>query len=302
MKKIGSMLFVFFLSIALLLSGCDAKSEVSSLESTSAAVSQTSRTSTENTTKPKQQELMKVHFIDVGQGDSIFIELPDKRSMLIDAGESKYGKTVVNTIKAAKKDRLDYVIATHPHSDHIGGMSEVIKSFEIGSVFMPEVSRTTTTYKNLLAAIQSKGLKINTAQAGVNIINTDNLKADILAPVKDNYKDLNDWSAVLKLTYGSTSFLFMGDATATSESDITGNVKADVLKAGYHGGRTATSDSFLTKVSPEYAVISVGKGNPYGHPTAEVLNKLTKANVKVYRTDLSETLVFTSDGKEITVN
>jgi len=327
MKKFSSMLLAFLLSVSLLISGCDgavdssspsnssASSEYSttgiSAQSKSTAQSsesgnnETALTSTNldsQKTSGTEEKLLKVYFIDVGQGDSIFIQFPDKRAMLIDAGEADFSQAVIKTIKEAREDTLDYVIATHPHSDHIGGMAEVIKSFKIGSIYMPKVSQTTKTFENLLTTIQSKGLKVNTAKAGVNILNTAGLKAEFLAPARDDYKDLNDWSAVLKLTYGSTSFLFAGDATATSEHDISGNLKADVLKIGHHGSKTSTSDSFLSKVSPKFAVISVGKGNSYGHPAAETLNKLKNANIQVFRTDLSGTVIFSSDGKKITVN
>ena len=327
MKKFSSMLLAFLLSVSLLISGCDGAVDSSSPSNSSASseysttgilaeskpTAQSSASGNSETALPTtgvdstitsgtEERLLKVYFIDVGQGDSIFIQLPDKRAMLIDAGEADFSQAVIKTIKEAREDTLDYVIATHPHSDHIGGMAEVIKSFKIGSIYMPKVSQTTKTFENLLTTIQSKGLKVNTAKAGVNILNAGDLKADILAPVRDDYKDLNDWSAVLKLTYGSTSFLFAGDATATSEKDITGNLKADVLKIGHHGSKTSTSDLMLSKVSPKYAVISVGKGNSYGHPAAETLDRLKNANVQVYRTDLSGTIVFSSDGKKITVN
>lgn len=317
MKQIKRLYSLFILSIFLLLAGCDPILDTSSNYETSSVVTGQSskseisntttgiipaKTSTGSTAAAQKKEILRVHFIDVGQGDSIFIELPDGRAMLIDAGEYNYSSKIRYAIEDAKEDTLDFVIATHPHSDHIGGMSEIIKNFKIGAIYMPKVSHTSQTYENLLVAIQKKGLKVNTAKAGVNIINNKNLKINILAPVKDKYNDLNDWSAVLKLTYGSTSFLFMGDATTTSEKEITANVKADVLKVGHHGSRYSTSDSFLAKISPKYAVISVGKENSYNHPTAELLNKLTRENIKVYRTDISGTIVFESDGKKITVN
>ena len=140
---------------------------------------------------------------------------------------------VINAINSANKNRLDFVIATHPHSDHIGGLSKVIETFEIGEIYMPTIERKSyKTYQALMSAIQKKGLKQKAAKAGVRILKANDLTLDILAPVKSNYSDINDWSVILKLTYGSTSFLFMADATARAEKDITADVKADVLKSG----------------------------------------------------------------------
>lgn len=311
------LLFSILLSFSLIFAGCVASNKdvssgertLTSLATSSSAINPTEEkgqnTLPADSTSPTTEaaaKLLKVHYIDVGQGDSIFIELPDKRSVLIDAGESDTSNTIISTIKAAKEDTLDYVVATHPHSDHIGGMNAVLKSFQVKSVYMPKVSHTTKTYETLLTTIQNMGLKVNTAKAGVTILSADNVTINVLAPVKDKYADLNDWSAVIKLTYGSTSFLFAGDATEVSEQEITGNLKTDVLKVGHHGSRYSTTDSFLSKASPKYAVISVGKDNSYGHPMAETLNKLKKANISVYRTDLSGTITFTSDGSKISVD
>jgi len=245
---------------------------------------------------------MKVNFIDVGQADSILIELPNKQTMLIDAGTNEAGATVVNYIKSLGYTKLDYVIGTHPHEDHIGGMDDVIKSFSIGKIYMPKATTTTQTYEDVLTTIQNKKLKISTAKSGVNIIKNTNLTADIIAPVKDSYQDLNNYSAVVKIAYGTTSFLFMGDAETESENQITANIKADVLKVGHHGSNSSTSTTFLKKVSPKYAVISVGKGNSYGHPADTTIAALKTAGATVYRTDLDGTIIVQSDGKNITVN
>lgn len=217
MKKFSSVLLAFLLTVSLLLSGCDGTSDssnssnssssseqsVTGILSESKSTAQSSATGNRETafittgpdipttsgTEKTEEKLLKVYFIDVGQGDSIFVQFPDQRAMLIDAGESDYSQAVIKTIRETKEDTLDFVIATHPHSDHIGGMAEVIKSFKIGSIYMPKISQTTKTFENLLSTIQSKGLKVNTAKAGVNILNTGGLKAEILAPVRDDYKD-----------------------------------------------------------------------------------------------------------------
>ncbi|MFB0919832.1 MAG: MBL fold metallo-hydrolase, partial [Oscillospiraceae bacterium] len=245
---------------------------------------------------------LTVHFLDVGQGDAEFIELPDGKTMLIDAGESEYGDTVVNYIKGLGYKKVDYLVATHPHADHIGGMTKVVQSFAIGAVYMPNTTTTTQTYSSLLTAIKSAGLTITAAKAGVNMFSANGLTADIIAPVGTSYDDLNNYSAVIKLSYKNNSFLFMGDAEELSENEITANVKADVLKVGHHGSNSSTGQDFLSKVAPKYAVISVGTGNDYGHPAQITLDKLSAIGAAIYRTDKDGTVIFKSDGTNITVN
>ncbi len=306
MKRAFSALLVILIPALVLSAGCNGLNGADSTPDMSASTSKTSEPSTSplqtTTTTAKERELLKIHFIDVGQGDAIFIELPDKRAVLIDGGETNMSSRVINAINAANKNRLDFVIATHPHSDHIGGLSKVIETFEIGEIYMPTIERKNyKSYQALMSAIQKKGLETKAAKAGVRILDSDALTLDILAPVKSNYADINDWSVILKLAYGSTSFLFMADATARAEKDITADVKADVLKVGFHGSRDSTSDDFLSRVAPKYAVISVGK-NPYGHPSSATINKLKNADIEVYRTDLDGTITFTSDGTDITAD
>lgn len=146
---------------------------------------------------------LTVSFIDVGQGDSTFIALPNGQTMLIDAGNPQDSGTVLNVIKKYGFSRLDYVVATHPHSDHIGGMAEVISAVDVGKLYMPKKSHTTKTFENLVNTIANKGLSINTAKAGVNILDEGSLRIDILSPVSDSYSDLNDYSAVVKMVYGT---------------------------------------------------------------------------------------------------
>lgn len=258
----------------------------------------TSNTSDENISS---SETLNVHFLDVGQADSIFIELPNKETMLIDAGNNADDKFVVNYIKNLHYNKIDYVVGTHPHEDHIGGLDTVINTFEIQNIYMPKVEHTTKTFEDILLAIKNKNLKIKTAKAGVNIIDNNDLKIDIIAPVNDDYEDLNNYSAVIKITYKDNSFLFMGDAEKISEEEITADVKADVIKIGHHGSYTSTSEEFLKRVSPTYAVISVGKGNDYGHPHEETIDLLNKYNIKVFRTDVSGTITIKSDGYKINV-
>lgn len=243
-----------------------------------------------------------VNFIDVGQADSIFIELPNNKTMLIDAGNNEDDETVINYIKNLNYDTINYVVGTHPHEDHIGGLDTVINTFNVENIYMPKIQHNTATFEDVLFAIQNKGLEINTAKAGTSILNIDNLNIDILAPVNDSYEELNNYSAVVKITYGNKSLLFTGDAESLSENEITADLKADILKLGHHGSDTSTSREFLSKVKPTYAVISVGKDNSYGHPSNDVLALLDEFNVNIFRTDEQGTIIARSDGNMISIN
>lgn len=255
------------------------------------------------TTSVKAGDKLKVSYIDVGQADSILIQIPNGKNVLIDAGNNGDATTIVNYLKAQNISRLDYVIATHSHEDHIGSMDTVIKTFDIGQVVMPKESSNTKTFRDLLTAISSKNLKPIEAKAGVKLDFGSEVSAELLAPNSTGYKDINDYSAVLRLVYGKNIFLFTGDAEAQSESEMLplgSQLKADVLKVGHHGSRTSSSAAFLKLVSPKYAVISVGKGNSYGHPTQEALSRLSGIGATIYRTDESGTIVCESDGVNIT--
>lgn len=247
------------------------------------------------------ETVLKVHYLDVGQGDSIFIELPNKKTMLIDASISEASETIIDYIEDLNYSKIDYLIATHPHSDHIGGMKDVVNNFNLCLIYMPKVVTTTKTYENLLQAISDKGMKIKTAKAGLNMIDENDLKVEVLAPNKDSYEDLNNYSIVLKITYKDRSFIFMGDAEKLSEDEITGNVESDVIKIGHHGSSSSSSAGFLKRVNPSLAVISVGENNDYNHPTETVLKRLQKNNIKVYRTDLNGNIILTTDGEKIKI-
>ena len=244
---------------------------------------------------------VRVHFLDVGQGDSIFIELTDGKSMLIDASTAEYCEGIADYIKDNGYSKIDYLVATHPHADHIGGMQDVVEQLEIGEIYMPKASSTTKTYKNLLKAIKAKGNKINTAKAGNTIYSDSSLGIDILAPNSDSYEEINDYSVVIKLVYGSKSFLFTGDAEKLSENEITADVSADVLKVGHHGSSTSSSDKFIKRVNPEYAVISCGEGNSYGHPHKETIKTLNKYDVEIFRTDTMGTIIAQTDGESLEI-
>ena len=246
-------------------------------------------------------ELLKVNFIDVGQGDSIFVELPNEETMLIDAGEINQSNRVISYIDNLGYNKIDYVVGTHPHTDHIGGVASVIKNYDIGSIYMPKKHSNSKTFINLLNTIKDKGLKINTAKAGVNIINKDNLNVDIIAPDKE-YSDSNNNSVVVKITYINRCFLFMGDAEVDSEKNITDNVECDVVKIGHHGSDTASSDTFVKKTKAKYAVISVGKGNIYKHPYESTIKKWESIGAEILRTDELGSIVISTNGSELSIN
>ena len=244
---------------------------------------------------------IKVHYIDVGEGDSIFIELPNDMTMLIDAGESNVSSYIAEYIRDLGYLKIDYLIGTHPHADHIGGMSYIINNFVIGKIYMPKAISTSKTYENLLNTIVDNNLKVTTAKVGVSILNIDNLRVDIIAPNSDNYSDLNNYSAVIKIVYKNKSFLFMGDAERVSEDEIKTDVSVDVIKVGHHGSDTSSSASFVKKVNAKYAIISVGADNEYNHPSEDVVSRFQSSGAKVYRTDLNGNIIVTSDGDTLEV-
>ncbi len=246
---------------------------------------------------------LSVHFIDVGQGDSILIQVGDE-NMLIDAGTNESGPVVTQYLTDLGISHLDWVIATHPHEDHIGGLDDVILQMDVGRVMMPSKEHTTQTFEDVLDAIESKNLTITLPEAGDTYPLGDG-KFTILGPVTDYGDDLNNWSIVLRLDYGDTSFLFTGDAESAAEADILDSglsVDADVLKVGHHGSDTSTSQDFLDAVSPDFAVISAGTDNDYGHPHQTTLDKLMAAQINLCRTDLQGTVVITSDGSDLDVS
>lgn len=244
---------------------------------------------------------LSVHYLDVGQGDSIFIELPNQKCMLIDAGENMYGKSITEYINNLGYTNIDYLVATHPHADHIGSMAYVVKHNNIGEIYMPKVTTTTKTYENLLTAIADKGLKVKSAKAGMNIIDDNDFSINILAPVTIDEDNLNNSSVILKITYKNDSFLFLGDAEKKELETVTADMSAEVLKVGHHGSRTSTTKALLEKVNPKYAVISLGKDNSYGHPHKSTLKLLDEFGVETYRTDENGTVVISTEGSGVII-
>ncbi|MBQ8288994.1 MAG: MBL fold metallo-hydrolase [Clostridia bacterium] len=251
---------------------------------------------------PADGKTLTVSFLDVGQGDSIFIELPDGDTMLIDASESHQAEGIIDYIEGRGHDTLDYVVATHPHADHIGGMAEVLQAFEVGEIWMPDADCDTKTYENLLETVEEKAIPLHVAAAGKTILSDESLNISLIAPCSDEYSDLNDYSAVISLTYGKTRFIFTGDAEAGSEAEILKSgvsLSADVLKMGHHGSSTSSSEAFVKAVSPKWGIISCGEGNSYGHPHKETLELVEALGIELLRTDLLGTIVMTSDGETV---
>ena len=244
---------------------------------------------------------LRIHYLDVGQGDSEFIELPSGKTILIDAANPDDGEKIGDYIHSLGYQKIDVLIATHPHADHIGGMEYIVNHFEIGKVYMPNAVSSTSTFTKLLNAIDKKNIETIEAKKGVKI--DDNLcDLEFLSPNRKEYKNLNNYSAVLKITYGNTSFLFMGDAEKEAEDEIKADVSADIIKIGHHGSSSSSGESFIKRVNPKFAVISCGLNNSYGHPHEETISLLNSLGVVVLRTDELGTIVAESGGEAVLVN
>ena len=223
--------------------------------------------------------------------------------MLIDCGEYQYLDTVTDYLRTRGVKKIDCLVATHPHSDHMGGMAGIVSSFDIGRVIMPPLEEyetpTAVYFEKFLDACADKGCTVDTAEIG-EVIELGDARAEIIAPAHTGYEELNNSSVSLMVTHGANSFLLTGDAEAVSENEMLLGGKlhhVNVYKAGHHGSSSSSSAAFLAAVRPDIAVISCGSGNPYGHPSASVLRKLRVYTDKIYRTDTEGTIVFESDGK-----
>lgn len=253
---------------------------------------------------PKEKEIaddaakLKVHFIDVGQGDSILLE-SNGEFVLVDAGEKESGSTVLDYIKSRNADSLKYVIATHPHSDHIGGLKKVINGIDCENFITVETDQQTSTWMNVLKAVDKNDVNYIDAVVG-DKYTFGEATFTILAPLSKNYSGYNNYSVVTMVQCGDIRFLLTGDAEKESEKEMIDageDLHADVLKCGHHGSSTSTSAAFLKAVSPSYAIISCGKYNDYGHPHKETLKKLKLLGCTYLRTDTLGTIVASTDGK-----
>lgn len=250
-------------------------------------------------------ENLQIHFIDVGQADSILIKQGSK-AMLIDSGEYETNDIVNNYLKKQQVSKLDYLVSSHPHSDHIGAMYTIIDNFEVDRLLVSNATHTTGVYRKFLESVNKKNLTKEIPKVG-DTFKFGEASFEIVGPINTiNYgENKNNYSLVIKLTFYNNTFLFTGDAEKESEDDMIkkkANLNCDLLKVGHHGSDSSTSEVFLKAVSPKYAVISDGKNNKYGFPDKKVLNLLKENDIEVYRTDESGTIVAISDGNNITFN
>lgn len=240
-----------------------------------------------------------VHFIDVGQADAIYISLPNDQDILIDAGNRADGATVVSYLRNQGVDDIELLIATHPHEDHIGGIPDVLGIYEVENIIDSGYSANTATFNTYFTAVQAEGAKY--AQAAYQTFTYGTATLKILTG-HEYWEDINNYSVVCRLDTGDVEFLFMGDAEAPVEENLYGDLSAEILKVGHHGSTSSSSDSFLARVKPKAAIIFVGTGNDYGHPSNEVLTRLQSAGTKIYRTDEQGTITVTTDGSTYSIN
>lgn len=246
--------------------------------------------------------IMEVHYIDVGQGDCTFIKCGNA-AMLIDAGDNYKGTQVQLYLKKQRITKLDYVIATHPDSDHIGGLDVIVYKYDCDTIIMPDIDKDSNSYRDLVAAMNSKSYKAIFPEIGEEYPLGEAVFT-IISPVKQ-YEDSNNSSVGILLKHGENKFLFTGDAEAEAEKDMVKgsiNIDCDVYKVGHHGSANASSEIFLNAINPSYAVISCGNDNSYGHPHSTVLNELKYREIKIFRTDKQGTIIATSDGISIKWN
>lgn len=243
---------------------------------------------------------LEVDFIDVGQADSILVSNKDE-TMLIDAGNNENGNDVVKFIKEKGITKINYLVGTHPHADHIGGLDDVINSdLEIENVYMPKIQTNTKTFEDVLDALKNKNLKVTAPEKG-DTFKIGDANCEVMTDSILDKENLNLSSIVVRLEFGDNSFLFMGDAETENEKTINWP-KTNLLKVGHHGSNTSSSQNFLNQVKPEYAIIMAGKDNSYGLPKQKILDRLNEIGAKIYRTDELGTITAISDGKTIEVN
>ena len=248
---------------------------------------------------------LTVYFIDVGQGDCILVNV-NGYNLLIDSGPSSARKSLLGYLDKLSISKFDYVIATHPHEDHIGNMDAIIRKYHIGKFLAPKVTASTLTFENMVTALNDKNLKISVISTGSNSINLGKETSIMFytLPNLNTDDELNLYSPIIKLTYKNISFLFTGDEELKNEEFLIKNeinLRSHILKIGHHGSSSSTCEAFLNSVNPKVAIISVGSNNKYGHPAASTLNLLKNYHIKVYRTDLLGNIILKSDGSSFSV-
>lgn len=258
------------------------------------------------TYSPKNINNINVHFIDVGQGDAILIQVNNK-NIIIDSGPKDNEINFFSYLDSLKIKRIDYIIATHPHEDHIGNMAKLIKKYDIDYFYAPKIIHSSKSFEKMVEALIEKNKKINVLKAGIKSIDLgDDSLLTVISPNKDYYGDnLNLYSPIIKLQYKEISFLFTGDAEEEIEKEVIllgSDISADVLKIGHHGSSTSTSEVFLNNVNPTISVISVGENNEYNHPSDKVLSLLKNQSSLIFRTDINGTIIVSSNGTTLSVN
>ena len=260
----------------------------------------TTKPAVNNSTSLRPGPKLKAHFIDVGQADSILLECEGSYA-LIDAGYPQSGKIVVDYLKELGVSRLDLVVGTHPHGDHIGGLPKVLKEFKADNIWSGPITYYNNTVYDFLNAAKAQNEEVQYVKPGTTF-QLGGATIEVLGPVKDNYEDINDLSLVLMVTYGNIKYLLTGDMESVAEKDLVNSgvdLKADLLKVGHHGSYSSSSYVFLREVLPTYGVIMCGRNNDYGHPHDAALGRLQNADVSIYRVDQMGTVIATTDGRGI---
>lgn len=247
---------------------------------------------------------IEISYLDVGQGDATYIRVNDL-DILIDAGPKSDSDKLMKQLEEKNIDDFEIVIATHPHEDHIGGMTKVFEKYDVKSFYMPKVTNTTKTFENMMKAVSNEGLKVKLIKEGTSIDIGEGAKFEAYSPTKDTYDNFNDYSPIMKLTYGNKSFIFTGDAEKDVEKEVvkkySNELKADVIKFGHHGSSTSSTKEFVEAISPQYGIISCGVDNSYGHPHREILDIIKNMGIESYRTDKQGQITITSDGDTINI-
>lgn len=296
MKKLKQWLLLFCLALGL--TGCGNAGEILDEVIQSGILDEYLQPENVQKIEVPEGEL-EVHFIDVGQADCALLA-SGGHFMLIDGGNNDDADRILTYLQNAGVKKLDIVVGTHPHEDHIGSLDAAIETFEVGAVYMPEVSADTETYRDVLKAVKGKGLQVQHPAPG-DVLDFNGLPVEIFGPVKE-YSNLNNNSIVLRVSVGETEFLFTGDAETEAEFDILDqgfDISADVLKVSHHGSSGSSVEEFLAYTDADYAVISVGIGNSYDHPEDVTLKRLQNYGMEIFRTDQLGTIVCKTDGEKI---